>query len=100
MIPVGVAGGGAVPSAPVGLVATVVGHDVTLTWTATSPASSYVIEAGAAPGGRELATLATGNSATTFHAGGVGAGTYYVRVRAATAAGASGPSNEIAVVVR
>jgi len=92
--------GGGVPTAPINLTSTVVGSTVTLRWTATSPAAAYVIEAGSVPGLKNLANFSTGNSSTEFTAGGVGAGVYYVRVRAATPAGVSGTSNEIVVVVR
>jgi hypothetical protein len=90
------------PTAPSGLTATASGSTVTLTWlapTGTDPATSYTIEAGSAPGLANLANFATGNSATTFTASGVGAGTYYVRVRATNGSGASAASNEATLVV-
>ena len=96
---VGDVGGGA-PGAPINLTSIVVGNTVTLRWTATAPAAVYVIEAGSVSGVKNLANFSTGNSATEFTAGGVGPGVYYVRVRGATAAGVSPPSNEIVVVVR
>jgi len=99
VVVVGDAPGGA-PSTPINLTSTVVGSTVTLRWTATGPAAAYFIEAGSVPGIKNLANFSTGNSATEFTAGGVGPGVYYVRVRAATPAGVSGPSNEIVVVVR
>jgi predicted phage tail protein len=46
-----------------------------------------------------LADFSTGNAATTFSAGGVIDGRYYLRVRATNAAGTSGPSNEAVMVV-
>jgi hypothetical protein len=99
VVVVGDAGGG-VPGAPINLTSIVVGGTVTLRWTATSPASAYVIEAGSVSGVKNLANFSTGNNLTEFTAGGVGPGVYYVRVRAATAAGVSGTSNEIVVVVQ
>jgi Tol biopolymer transport system component len=92
----------AVPGAPRGLTGTVTGSSISLSWTA--PASggaptSYTIEAGSAPGLANLATVATGSTATTFNAPGVASGTYYVRVRATNATGASGPSNEVILQV-
>ena len=90
------------PVAPSGLTANVSGTTVTLIWTAPAtgdPAASYLIEAGSAPGLSNLASLSTGNAGTTFSAGGVPVGQYYVRVRAANAAGSSPPSNEVVLQV-
>jgi hypothetical protein len=99
-----VAVGGGSPSGrtpvPRGLTATAVGGDVTLRWLPAAGAlSSYIIEAGSAPGARNLANFSTGSNATEFHASGIGAGVYYVRVRAVSAAGVSAPSNEATLVV-
>jgi predicted phage tail protein len=79
----------------------VAGSAVTLAWQAPAggAVTNYVIEAGSAPGGSNLANVSTTNSSTTFTATGVGAGTYYVRVRAAGAFGIGPPSNEVMVVV-
>jgi hypothetical protein len=90
------------PGSPSGLVATASGGNVSLTWGAPSsgdPATSYNIEAGSAPGLVNLANINTGNSLTTFFASGVGAGTYFVRIRAVNAGGVSQPSNEATLVV-
>ena len=90
------------PVAPSGLTANVSGTTVTLIWTAPAtgdPAASYLIEAGSAPGLSNLASVSTGNAGTLFSAGGVPVGTYYVRVRAANAAGSSSPSNEVVLQV-
>jgi predicted phage tail protein len=97
---VGGGGPGGLGPAPRALVATAVGGDVTLRWipAAGSP-SSYIIEAGSTPGARDLANFSTGSNATEFHASGIGAGVYHVRVRAVTAAGVSLPSNEAMLVV-
>jgi predicted phage tail protein len=93
---------GASPAAPSNLIATATGSSVTLVWTAPAsadPVVSYVIEAGSFPGAANLANFSTGSPATSFSATGIGAGTYYVRVRASTA-GATGPaSNEATLVV-
>ena len=91
-----------VPGLPLNLVTTSSGSSVTLTWSA--PASgdavtSYAIEAGSATGLANLANFATGSTATSFSAGGVGNGTYYVRVRAQNASGTSAASNESVLVV-
>ena len=85
---------------PTGLTAAVTGSTVTLSWSpAPGDPTTYVIEAGSAPGLADLANFATGNLMTTFTAVGVPNGTYHVRVRSANAAGASPPSNEVIVVV-
>jgi Tol biopolymer transport system component len=92
---------GAIPGAPVGLTVSVTQSSVTLMWLppASGAASSYVIEAGSAPGLRDLANFSTGTAATTFMATNVPAGTYFLRVRAANFGGSGPPSNEVAVVV-
>jgi hypothetical protein len=75
---------------------------VTLTWNVPSggdAVTSYIIEAGLASGLANLANFSTGNTLTIFRASGIGAGTYYVRIRAANSAGASAPSNEAVLVV-
>ena len=51
------------------------------------------------PGLANLARLDLGQPATTFTAANVPSGTYYLRVRATNACGASSPSNEILAVV-
>ena len=77
------------------------GSIVTLTWSAPiggCPVTSYILEAGSASALANLANANIGN-ALTYTATGVGAGVYYVRVRAANAFGASGPSNEVVFTV-
>lgn len=72
---------------------------VTLMWAppAGDPgqASSYVLEAGSAPGLSNLAVVNVGN-VTAFRAA-VPAGVYYVRVRAANSRGLGAPSNEVII---
>jgi fibronectin type III domain protein len=90
------------PGAPSNLNALVTGNSVTLVWSAPTsgdPVLTYILEAGSASGAVNLANIATNSTGTTFFASGVGAGTYFVRVRAQNAGGASGPSNEVVVVV-
>lgn len=77
------------------------GSTLVLTWTAPSSGTApggYVIEAGAFSGSRDF-VYATGTPATSYTAGHVGVGTYFVRVRAATGAGTGAPSNEVIVTV-
>jgi predicted phage tail protein len=93
----------AAPGAPAGLSAAVNGSSVTLTWVPPAGGSlptSYLIEAGSAPGAADLAQLPTGNATALFGADGVPPGTYHVRVRAMNAGGVSTVSNEIVVVVQ
>jgi hypothetical protein len=62
------------------------GSSVSLTWDRPDlgcPATDYIIEAGSSRGGLDLANFRTGSSQTRYDAVGVGAGTYYVRIRAA-----------------
>jgi hypothetical protein len=95
-----------VPGAPVNLMFSV-NRDppfvVSLGW-ATTPNSgdqptSYVIEAGSTPGASNIIVFDTGTSGQGFMATSVPAGSYYVRVRSRNAAGISGPSNEVTIVV-
>jgi Fibronectin type III domain len=90
------------PGAPTGLVGTASGSSIRLTWNppATGGApTSYVIQAGTAPGLSDLGSAATGSTVTTVSATGVPAGTYYFRVAAQNSAGVSAPSNEVALPV-
>jgi predicted phage tail protein len=92
------------PTAPSNLVALVNGSTVTLGWnlsdSSNGPVTSYVVEAGSAAGLADLATADTGSAAGTAAFNGVGAGTYYVRVRGKNSCGLSGGSNEISIAVR
>jgi large repetitive protein len=78
------------------------GSTVNIGWlgptTGDQPAS-YVIEAGSAPGLSNILIFDTGSTAAGFQATSVPANTYFVRVRARNAAGLSGPSNEVTIVV-
>src|SRR5207248_7773168 len=88
------------PGAPESLVATVTGSTVTLAWSqATGIIVSYILEAGTTPGGTDITTFNTGNANTTFTAPNVAGGTYYVRVRAVSLAGAGPVSNEVSFTV-
>jgi hypothetical protein len=92
----------AAPGAPSGLVTSASGSTVFISWTA--PASggaptAYTIEAGSSAGASNLASFSTGSTATSFSSGGVGAGSYFIRVKATNAAGTSAASNESLLVV-
>ena len=86
------------PQAPTALMASGAGATVDLRWTASVggfAATSYVIEAGSAPGLSDLARIQVANLTrfTTTAPPGV----YYVRVRGVNARGTSLPSNEVVV---
>ncbi|HKB12490.1 MAG TPA: matrixin family metalloprotease, partial [Vicinamibacterales bacterium] len=90
------------PGAPSGLTTAATGSSVSLAWRAPASGgapSTYVIEAGSASGLANLANFSTGSASTSFSAGGVGAGSYYIRVKATNAAGTSGASNESLLIV-
>lgn len=91
-----------VPAAPGSLTAHVAGSAVSLSWTEGGPAaavSRYVLEAGSAPGLNDIFSGLDVGPQPSFAAGGVPAGTYYVRVRAGNYNGLSAPSNEVVVQV-
>ena len=90
------------PGAPGSLAASASGATVSLTWRAPTTGgtpTTYYVEAGSSAGATNLANFSTGNVTTSLSAGGVGSGVYYIRVRAANAAGVSSPSNEATLVV-
>lgn len=90
------------PGAPTGLSGATNGSTVNLAWSAPSgvcAATSYVLEAGSSAGLSDLANFNTGSTTTSYSAPGVPAGTYFVRVRAANAAGSGAASNEVVVTV-
>lgn len=87
------------PQAPGALSTSVSGGVVTLSWTAAAGnATTYVIEAGTAPGLSNIGTLPLGHLDTAFSTP-APPGTYVVRVRAANAFGVGPASNEVTVVV-
>ena len=90
------------PGAPSGLTWSSAGSSIALAWTAPGsggPPAAYLVEAGSGPGLSNLANFSTGNTATSYAAGGIANGTYYVRVRAANTGGTSGTSNQVVLVV-
>lgn len=87
------------PATPTGFAASVAGRAVGFAWTAPvtgGTPSGYQIEAGLTPGG-VIAVLPT--AATSFVVPAAPPGTFYVRVRAVNAAGASAPTADVTVVV-
>jgi hypothetical protein len=91
-----------VPSAPRSLVnASQSAGTISLTWLAPSTGipTSYVLQAGSAPGRADLANADLGNTAVSYIATNVPAGSYYVRVYAKNSAGTSPASNEVLVFV-
>src|SRR5262249_48862284 len=88
------------PGAPGGFTASASGSAVALRWNAaTGNPTSYVVEAGSAPGWSNLANSDLGSTAASYVASGVGHGTYYVRLRARNGCGTGPASNEVVLVV-
>ena len=89
----------AVPLAPSNLNVAVSGSSISLRWNPPTVVcgepTSYVVEAGSAPGLSDLASVSTRSTAATFSAAGVPDGTYYIRVRAAIDANIGPASNEV-----
>ncbi|MGE0460986.1 MAG: PQQ-dependent sugar dehydrogenase [Vicinamibacterales bacterium] len=85
------------PPAPAGLTHTVNGHTVSLSWSPSTGATGYVVEAGSSSGLANLATLAVITSGLDVSS--VPPGTYYVRVRGTNACGVGAPSAEVVVSV-
>jgi hypothetical protein len=87
--------------APANLTAVANGSTVTLNWSAPSGATptGYVLEAGSGPGLSNLVVSNLSNS-TTLTAGGVAAGTYFIRIKSRNACGVSSASNEVTLTVR
>lgn len=90
-----------VPAAPERLRVRESGSSLSLQW--DGPAGGgrpqgYVVEAGVTPGGRELGSAPTGSLAPALVAQ-APPGRYVARVRAVNAAGQSGPTNEVPIVV-
>jgi predicted phage tail protein len=88
------------PAPPVNFGGTVSASTVTFGWApGVGGPTSYVLEAGSAPGLSNIATFKTGSAATTVSFSNVPRGTYFVRLRAVNAAGTSAASNEVRLVV-
>ncbi len=89
----------AVPEAATNLhLASMNGGTVVLAWTAVPSVTSYVVEAGSAPGKNEQ--LRAPVSVATYTATDVKAATYYARVLGVNSCGTGPASSELTVVVR
>jgi predicted phage tail protein len=100
-VPVAVGSVAQPPQRPTGVTATVTGRTVTFMWNAPTQGgvpTGYVLEAGTGSGLSDITALPIG-PAPSFTVGDVPPGTYFVRVRAVNALGASGPSSEVVVTV-
>jgi hypothetical protein len=83
------------PAAPSGLTAAAGNAQVTLTWAASTGATSYNVFRSTVAGGEGGTPWRTGLSVTTFTDTGLTNGTaYFYKVAAVNAGGQSGPSNE------
>jgi glucose/arabinose dehydrogenase len=92
----------AAPGPPTDLRAVVSGSTVTVSWAAPVAGvipTSYVLEAGAAPGGSELGIVPTTGAQTSLTFAGIPPGTYFVRVKSVGPGGTSLASNEATIVV-
>ena len=92
----------AAPGAPSNFQIVANGTSVTMTWQkppSGGEPTTYYIESGSSFGLANIANFSTGNTSTSFSADRVGLGTYYVRVRAANAAGVGPASNDVMLVV-
>jgi hypothetical protein len=91
----GSGGSGSAPAAPTGLSASAGNSQVSLTWTASSGATSYNVYRGTTAGGESTTAIATGLTGTTYTNTGLTNGTtYYYKVAAVNSVGTSGMSNE------
>jgi hypothetical protein len=76
------------------------GKTVLLTWEAGLRATSYLLEVGSASGASDLLIHDAGSSLTSFSAGNVPVGTYFIRIKSRNTCGTSAASNEIVVIVQ
>lgn len=88
------------PGPPTGLVASVSGSTVTISWSAPTSggaATGYQLMAGTAPGASNVGVVPL--AATSMVVPGVPNGIYYVRITATNTAGVSAPSADVPIVV-
>jgi hypothetical protein len=81
------------PPAPTGHVVQTSGTTLVVSWQPAPSATSYVLEAGSAPGLTNIFNANIGN--VTSLGSPAPAGPYYTRVRSVSACGVSAPSNEV-----
>jgi hypothetical protein len=90
------------PSAPTGLVTTPLPGKGRLEWAASPGAdavTTYIIEAGSAPGANNQGTFVAPSTSRLFERE-AAAGTYYVRMFARNACGTSPASQEVTVTIK
>lgn len=88
-----------VPTVPGNVSVQVAGNTVTLRWDPSfANPSTYIVEAGSAPGLKDLAVLPT-SLATALVVPGVPSGNYFLRVRAGSPAGTSVASADVVATV-
>jgi fibronectin type 3 domain-containing protein len=88
------------PPAPTNLSATGGNGQISLTWTASSGATSYNVKRSSTTGG-PYTTVASGVTSTSYADAGLAAGTtYYYVVTAVNGAGESGKSNEASAITQ
>ncbi len=88
------------PAAPTGLTASAGSGKISLSWTASSGASSYNVYRGTTAGGESATPLATNVTTTTYADTTAAAGTkYYYKVAAVNTSGTSSLSNEASAAI-
>ena len=88
----------AAPAPPTGVAVSVNNTTVAVNWSGANGATSYVLEAGTAPGATNAFNSDIGNL-LSLTAPGVPPGTFYIRLRAKNACGTSAASTEVQAVV-
>lgn len=91
-----------VPGPPLNLRGAATGSTAILNWTAPvsgGAPTSYVFEAGTAPGAMDIIVFDTGSISTSVTATAVPQGAYYVRVKARNSTGVGIASNEVLLLV-
>lgn len=92
------------PGPPTSLAVTVSNDTLTIlfAWRAPllgGPVSSYIVEAGTAPGASDALRVDTGSESTSYTRPLLPNGVYYARVRARNVSGTGDPSNEVSFTV-
>jgi fibronectin type 3 domain-containing protein len=87
------------PAAPTGAAATGTATTITLTWNASSAASSYSVLEGSVAGGESSTPVATGITGTSYSMSATAGKTYYFKALAVGQGGNSLASNEVSGMV-